>query len=158
MTTIEIHTKINAPLEQVFDLSRSIDLHLQSAPKTQEQVISGKKSGLLGPGETITWRGKHFGVFLKHSSKITSFEKPFHFTDIMVKGHFTYFVHQHFFKSEGNHTLMTDILKYKVPYGMIGQWFNRVFLNKHLSHFLMQRNETIKKAAEKSPFHKKEAT
>ncbi len=158
MTTIELHTKIKAPLEVTFDLSRNIDLHLMSATQTQEQAISGRTSGLIGAGETVTWKGKHFGIFLKHTSKIVFYERPSQFTDIMVKGHFTYFAHRHIFENHNDHTFMIDILKYKVPFGFVGKWFDQFFLKKHLIHFLTRRNEYIKKnAEEKSPFPKKEA-
>ncbi|MDC8005620.1 SRPBCC family protein [Aureisphaera galaxeae] len=150
MTTITLHTKIRAPIDTVFDLSRSIDLHVKSVPKTKERAISGKTKGLLGPDETVTWQGKHFGLSLKHTSKMVSFEKPFQFTDLMVKGHFTYFVHQHLFKKTDEGILMTDILKYRVPFGWIGRWFDRLFLKKHMLQFLTQRNRTIKREAERS--------
>ena len=99
MTEIKLHTTINAPIETVFDLSRSIDFHLKSAAKTKEKAIAGRTSGLINYGETVTWRGRHFGLFLRHTSKITTFERPVNFTDTMIEGHFTYFIHQHNFRA-----------------------------------------------------------
>jgi len=148
MNTIQLQTIINASIETVFDTSRSIDFHIQSASKTHEKAIAGKTTGLIGFGETVTWRGKHFGIFLKHTSKIVEYERPLKFTDIMIQGHFKYFTHQHFFRRENNTTIMTDILKYKVPHGIFGKLFNLFFLKKHLTKFLKKRNVSIKKATE----------
>jgi hypothetical protein len=64
MTTIHLTTKINAPLKTVFDVSRNIDIHQQSASKSNEVAIAGVTSGLINLDETVTWRGKHFGVYL----------------------------------------------------------------------------------------------
>ena len=150
MTTIELHTKIKAPIEDVFDLSRSIDFHMKSASGTKEQAIGGRTSGLIGYGETVTWRGKHFGVFLKHTSKIVDYEYPLKFTDVMIEGHFKYFGHRHYFRSEGNYTHMIDQLSYRVPYGLAGKAFNWLFLNSHLTNFLKRRNAAIKKELERT--------
>ncbi len=148
MTTIKLYTQINAPSERVFDLSRDIDFHMQSASQTREKAIAGKTSGLILYGETVTWRGRHFGLFLEHTSKIVSYERPYRFTDVMIKGHFKYFAHQHIFRNENGGTLMIDVLTYRVPFGILGQWFDRLLLKKHLTKFLKRRNKAIKKRAE----------
>jgi len=148
MTTIQLETEINAPIEHVFDLSRSIDFHIHSASETKEKAIAGKTSGLISHGETVTWRGRHFGVFLKHTSKIVNYERPSQFTDVMIKGHFIYFGHQHFFEIKDQKTMMIDILKYRTPYWIFGRIFDKFFLNRHLTRFLEQRNKAIKVEAE----------
>ena len=149
MTTIQLKTEIQAPIERVFDLSRNIDFHIQSASETKEQAIAGRTSGLISHGETVTWRGRHFGVFLKHTSKIVNYERPSQFTDVMIKGHFIYFGHQHFFEIIDQKTIMTDVLKYRTPYGIFGRIFDKYFLNRHLTRFLKKRNKAIKAEAEK---------
>ena len=152
MTIIELQTSINAPLEEVFDLARSIDFHMESASRTKERAIAGRKEGLINYGETVTWRGKHFGLYLKHTSKITVFQRPINFTDVMIEGHFSYFTHQHIFKSTDRGITMIDILKYKVPYGWIGRLFDKLLLEKHLRKFLNTRNIAIKTRAEVNCF------
>ena len=149
MTTIQLKTEIQAPIEHVFDLSRSIDFHIQSASETNEQAIAGRTSGLISHGETVTWRGRHFGVFLKHTSKIVNYDRPSRFTDVMIKGHFIYFGHQHFFDLKDQKTIMTDVLKYRTPYGIFGRLFDKYFLKRHLTRFLEKRNKALKAEAEK---------
>ncbi len=144
MTTIRLTTSINASIEKVFDISRNIDFHVYAASSTQEQAIDGVTSGLIGLDETVTWRGKHFGVFLNHQSKITTFDAPNRFTDEMIDGHFKSFTHEHIFQKKLKETEMIDILKYEVPYGIFGKVFNYLFLKKHLTQFLFSRNQSIK--------------
>ncbi len=144
MTTIYIKTKINAPVIEVFDLSRDIDFHMYSAKKTNEKAISGTTSRLIGLGETVKWRGKHFGIYLTHQSKITCFEYPNKFTDEMITGHFTSFKHQHIFHKTTSGTEMIDILEYEPPYSIFGALFNITILKRHLTHFLTSRNLAIK--------------
>jgi|SRR5581483_8849107 len=85
MPKIELITVINAPIEKVFDLARSIDLHMESTKHTGEQAIAGKTSGLIELGETVTWSARHFGIRQSLASKITEFDRPNFFVDEMVK-------------------------------------------------------------------------
>ncbi len=149
MTTINLQTLIQAPIEVVFNAARNIDLHMDSAIHTKEKAIAGKTSGVIELYETVTWRGKHFGLYLKHQSKITSLRYPTYFIDEMIQGHFKSFKHQHIFKKTETRTEMIDILEYKVPYGALGEIFDRLFLKKHLIRFLSGRNQFIKTEIEK---------
>lgn len=149
MTTIHLTTIIEAPIEKVFDLSRNIDVHVQSAASSYEKAIAGIVSGTIGLNETVTWRGKHFGCYLHHKSRITTMEIPYNFTDEMEEGKFKFFRHQHFFKTENGVTIMTDNLEYATPFGIFGYLFNTLILKKHLTKFLLARNETLKNLSER---------
>lgn len=85
MVRINLSTDINAPLERVFDLARSIDLHVASTDFTGEQAIDGVTSGRIGLGEKVTWKGRHFGLKVKHTSLITAYQSPTYFQDCMVQ-------------------------------------------------------------------------
>ncbi|KQT18589.1 cell division protein [Chryseobacterium sp. Leaf404] len=148
MSKILLTTTINADIKTVFDLSRDIDLHQKSTFKTGEKAIAGRTSGLIELEETVTWRAKHLGFYQTHTSKITEMEKPFKFTDVMLKGRFKSFIHQHLFKTEGKNTIMTDILEFESPAGLIGQLFNYFFLKNYMTEFLLERNKLIKSTAE----------
>ena len=97
MPTIEVTSVVAAPPQHCFDLSRDIDLHVRSMAGTGERAVGGRTAGLIGPGEEVTWQGRHFGVERRFTSWITAFRPPGHFQDTMVRGAFRSFVHDHFF-------------------------------------------------------------
>jgi ligand-binding SRPBCC domain-containing protein len=148
MPLIELETQINAPIEICFDLSRSIDLHQFSTAKTKEKAIAGVTSGLIGPDETVTWEATHLGIRQRLTSKITQFERPFHFRDEQMKGAFSYFAHDHHFSKRENGTLMKDRFEYAAPFGFVGKVFSSLYLTNYLKIFLTERNAAIKKYAE----------
>jgi len=148
MTTIHLITKIKAPIQTVFDLSRDIDVHQRSTFQSNEKAIAGRTSGLIELNETVTWKGKHFGYYLKHQSKITEMESPNYFVDEMVHGHFKSFRHEHTFVSQNGITVMIDFLQYETPFGIFGKLFDHLLLQKHLTDFLLKRNEILKDLAE----------
>ena len=63
MPEIKLQTYINADIQVVFDLARSIDLHTISTAHPHEKAIAGKTSGLISLGEEVTWKARHFGFF-----------------------------------------------------------------------------------------------
>jgi len=148
LTQIELTTHINAPIERCFYMARSIDLHLISTQQTGEQAIAGRTSGLIEPGETVTWRAKHFGVWQTLTSKVTEFNYPYSFTDEMVSGAFKSFRHEHIFTAINKQTVMRDIFVFESPYGIIGEWVNYLFLGRYMSNLLEKRNRVIKDVAE----------
>lgn len=149
MPKIKLLTEINADIEIVFDLSRSIDLHKISTANTNETAIAGKTTGLLGIDEYVTWRAKHFGVYQKLTTKITAFERPIFFVDEMVNGAFKSFRHEHHFEAMNHRrTLITDYFYYKSPLGVLGHIADGLFLKKYMTLLLEKRNRTIKDFAE----------
>jgi ligand-binding SRPBCC domain-containing protein len=148
MTHIRLITHIAAPVEQVFNLSRDVSIHLESTSQTNEKVIAGRLSGLIGLGETVTWQGRHFGVLLSHKSRITALVAPHYFVDEMEKGMFRSFRHEHSFEAAGESAIMEDKLYYETPFGFIGKLFDKFFLENYMEKFLFRRNAVIKKVAE----------
>lgn len=149
MPVIRLETQILAPIEICFDVSRDIDVHVESTKHTGETAIAGKTSGLINLGESVTWRAKHLGIWQTLSSKITAFNAPTYFVDEMVQGAFTFFKHEHIFEVKENHTLMIDVFQFESPLGILGKLVNRIFLTAYMCNLLVHRNEVIKKEAER---------
>jgi ligand-binding SRPBCC domain-containing protein len=148
MTTINLTTKIKAPIAIIFDLSRNIDVHKISTAKSNETAIDGITSGLINKGETVTWRGKHFGFYLTHKSIISAMEIPSYFVDEMVEGKFKSFKHEHSFIDGNGFVMMIDKIQYQTPYGIFGKLFDVLLLKKHLTNFISDRNKVLKELAE----------
>jgi len=148
MPLIYLETIIDAPIEQCFDLSRSIDLHVESTKHTGEKAIAGKTSGIIELHETVTWRAKHFGIRQNLTSKITAMDCPYYFVDEMVKGAFKSFRHEHKFESIDGGTKMVDLFSYQSPLGLLGKIADWLFLKKYMTELLIKRNEVIKRHAE----------
>jgi ligand-binding SRPBCC domain-containing protein len=150
VTSIHLTTFILAPIEVCFDLSRSIDLHVESTRQTNEKAINGKTSGLIEEGEFVTWEATHFFIRQRLSTRITDMERPVFFKDVMIDGAFKSMEHEHHFKVLNEGTEMVDLFCYQVPFGFIGWIFNYFILKKYMTQLLIIRNEMIKKVAEES--------
>lgn len=148
MPVIDLATEIAAPIERVFDLARSIDLHMHSTSATGESAVAGVTTGLIGLNEEVTWRARHFGVWQTLSVRITAFERPRYFVDTMLRGALRRMEHRHSFEPSADCTLMRDAFAYQSPLGLLGQFADFLFLERYLRAFLIERNRVIKAAAE----------
>lgn len=148
MPVIEFTTEIHAPIARIFDLARSVELHMDSTAETNERAVAGVLSGLMALGDEVTWRARHFGIWQHLTSRITMFERPFHFRDSMVRGAFRRFDHDHFFAEQGEATVMRDVFDFQSPFGILGRAADRLFLTDYMRRFLLTRCTLIKTVAE----------
>ena len=149
MATINISTYIKAPIERCFDLARDIDFHSKSVAHTGERAVAGTISGLIGPGEEVTWEAKHICVRQRFTVRITAFERPTYFQDIMIRGAFKTFVHDHRFAPSSEGTLMTDELTFHSPFWLVGTFVDLIFIKRYLQRLIEMRCDAIKQAAER---------
>jgi ligand-binding SRPBCC domain-containing protein len=148
MPVIELTTSIAAPIDRVFDLARSIDLHMNSTSSTGERAIAGVTTGLIGQEQEVTWRARHFGIWQSLTVRISTFERPTHFADTMVRGAFHRMEHHHYFESTADGTIMRDVFTFQSPLGILGRIADFLFLSRYMRSFLLDRNRVIKDTAE----------
>ena len=81
-------------------------------------------------------------------------KKPDLFIDEQLQGDFKIMKHEHHFKPCDNGTIVIDLFYFESPYGILGKWFNRIYLTNYLKKMLEQRNKTIKEFAETEKWKK----
>jgi len=141
VSSFSLVTRVPAPIEQLFDVSLSIDEHVMSMAQSGERAIGGVTEGSIGLGETVTWRARHFGIWFTVTSQITGLEKPDRFVDEQVRGPFRSFRHEHRFVREGDATVMTDTLTIESP--VLGRLVERLLLVPYLRRLIRQRNNHL---------------
>ena len=148
MPVIELSTVIRAPRERVFDLARSIDAHQDSTGATQERAVAGVTKGLIGMDDEVTWEARHFGIRQRLTVRVTAFDRPKHFQDVMVSGAFKSMVHDHDFAEGPTGTVMRDRFEFESPLGILGRIADWLFLTSYMRRFLVRRNAVLRQLAE----------
>jgi len=136
-------TESQLPVEQLFDLARSIDLHVDSQRDSGERAVAGVTSGLIGEGQEVTWRAKHFGIPLTMTSRVTHLDFPRSFTDEQVKGPFKAFRHVHEFEPTAAGSIMTDRVEFTAPLGVLGRGVERLILRRYLERLIQYRGSFL---------------
>lgn len=151
MVRIEEFTTIQAPLERCFDLARSVEVHLAGNVHFGEQAVAsaGITSGLVGLGERVTWRAKHFGVWQTLTSEMTKLDRLTYFQDRMIKGAFRWMEHDHYFRAlSENETEMKDVFRFAAPVPVLGLIAEKLVLRQYMRALLKERNLAVKEIAE----------
>jgi ligand-binding SRPBCC domain-containing protein len=142
----ECRTRLPVGVQEAFDRSRSIDLHMSSMVRSRERAVAGVTTGLIGEGQEVTWRAWHFGVPIRMTSRITRMSPPDSFTDEQVRGPFRRFRHDHSFIADGEGTLMVDHVVLQAPFGILGR-IAELMVGPYLRHLIERRNAHLRAAS-----------
>ncbi|MGN8551126.1 UNVERIFIED_CONTAM: SRPBCC family protein [Microbacterium sp. SLM126] len=140
-SSFTVETRTSVPVEELFDVSLSIDEHLVSMNRSRERAIAGVTTGHIGLGETVTWRARHFGIWFTMTSQITAIDRPSRFVDEQVHGPFRSFRHEHSFTRDGQTTVMIDTITLASP--VFGRLAERFVLVPYLRHLIHHRNRHL---------------
>ncbi|TLM85787.1 SRPBCC family protein [Pseudarthrobacter sp. NamE5] len=143
-------TESGVPPERLFDLARSVDLHLDSQKGSGERAVAGVTSGLIGHGQEVTWRARHFGLALTMTSRITHFDYPRSFVDEQVRGPFKSFRHIHGFAATAGGSIMTDQVEFTAPFGFLGRAAEKLVLRRYLQRLIRERGRFLAAASSRS--------
>jgi ligand-binding SRPBCC domain-containing protein len=126
-----------------FDLSLSIDAHKDAFAASDERALAGVTQGIIGKGEYVTWRARHFGITWTMTSVITEWERPVRFVDEQRSGPFKTFWHEHRFTVDDDGTWLDDDVRFEAPLGPLGWIAERAVLGRYLPHLIDVRNEFL---------------
>jgi ligand-binding SRPBCC domain-containing protein len=91
----------------------------------------------------VTFSARHFGVRQRLTSKITAFDRPWHFRDEMLRGAFAVLRHDHRFEARDDATLMRDEFYFEAPLGLLGRIAERAVLVRYMTEFLRVRAQIL---------------
>jgi ligand-binding SRPBCC domain-containing protein len=100
------------------------------------EIFKGQKILLLVKpllGITTTW-----------VTQITFVERYKLFINKQIKGPYKFWEHQHHFKTIGSGTQVRDIIKYELPYGVLGLLAHKIFIKKQLDDLFNYRRQKLK--------------
>lgn len=157
MVRLDEFTTIHAPIERCFDLARSVEVHLAGNVHFGEQATAtgGITSGLIGLGQQVTWRAKHFGIWQKLTGEITKMRRPVYFQDAMLRGPFRLMTHDHYFRAlRPGKTEMRDVFCFSAPLPVLGFLAEVLVLRRYMRDLLHERNIVIKRIAESAEWQR----
>jgi len=146
---IEVVSIINADAATVFDLELDVDVHTESLAKSRETATTTSACRRLGLGDEVTFRARHLGRRWNMTSRITAYNRPYHFVDEQTRGPFRALRHEHHFADLGDGRIrMTDRMTVCAPLGPLGAVVTRMLLAPYLQRLLAERAAHIKRLAE----------
>ena len=115
-------------------------------PKEMAFVVTSayNKDAKMYPGMIITYKiSPLLGIKMNWMTEITHVKEGEYFVDEQRFGPYALWHHQHHFKAIEGGVLMTDILNYAMPYGIIGRMANAVFVSKKIEKIFEYRRKAV---------------
>jgi len=144
MAGFVLTTLLGCPPAAAFDASLDIDVHLRSMAASGERAVAGVTRGKIGPGQSVTWSARHFGVRWRMTSTISEYERPARFVDEQVRGPFRSWRHEHRFEARAGGARMTDVVEFTAPLGPLGHVVAVTVLRAYLRGLIVRRNAELK--------------
>lgn len=110
------------------------------------EILSNSDSEVMFAGQIITYNVKPvLGIPLFWMTEITHVEIGKYFVDEQRFGPYSLWHHQHFFNEIPGGVEMTDIVHYKLPFGILGNFTHWLFVKRQLQSIFDFRYKTLEK-------------
>lgn len=138
---------IPRPLEEVWSFfSRPENLNSVTPDDMSFEILSDLKDLEMYEGMMILYKiSPVLNIKMNWVTEITYIKDYKYFVDEQRFGPYALWHHEHHFESQEGGTLMTDLLHYKVPYGIIGSIADAVFVNNKVEEIFKFRKQIIGK-------------
>ena len=132
-------------LEHAWDFfSDPANLSKITPPHMEFRIISKHHGERMYAGQVIEYRVKPLpGIPLYWMTEITHVEDKKFFVDEQRFGPYSLWHHQHHFKEVEGGVEMTDLVHYKIPFWILGDIANTLFVRKQLDSIFRYRYQAV---------------
>lgn len=136
---------IPASLETIWTFfSDAKNLLAVTPPHLNLKVTNEVYGDTVYAGQVMTYKVKPLaGIPLSWMTEITQVQAPNYFVDEQRKGPYKLWHHQHHFKEIEDGVEMTDLVHYRLPFGLIGSIANALIVKKELEKIFSYRYQKI---------------
>jgi ligand-binding SRPBCC domain-containing protein len=114
-------------------------------PEMGFNVINGPLPDKVYPGMIIIYKvSPLLNIPMRWVTEITQVEAPNYFIDNQKAGPYAFWHHQHFFKETKDGVVVSDLLSYKVPLGILGQVLERLIVKRKVEKIFEYRKKRLK--------------
>jgi len=86
-----------------------------------------------------------FGIPMHWQTKIIDVKPLEVFADTQLKGPYKLWHHTHTFIEKDGGVLMTDIVNYELPFGILGDWVHSLIVRKKIESIFAYRKQVLEK-------------
>ena len=131
-------------LKEAWDFFSSPNNLREITPSFMDFNILSDVPEEMYPGLIISYSVRPFGNFsITWVSEITQMRNLDYFIDEQRFGPYKFWHHLHHFKELPTGTLVTDVVNYGMPFGMIGNMGHSLFLKHQLNRIFDYRGDTL---------------
>lgn len=130
------------PVEEVFAFfSDARNLAELTPPWLRLRIVTPTVA--LAEGTEIRYRIGLHGLPVGWTTQIRRWDPPRRFIDVQLRGPYRLWHHTHRFEASGGGTLMTDIVRYRLPFGPLGRLMRALVVRRDLARIFDYRSQRI---------------
>jgi len=140
---LERTQRIELPIEATFDLfGDAFNLERITPPWLGFRVVTPRPIE-MGQGTLLEYRLRLHGVPVRWKTRIAVWEPPFRFVDEQISGPYALWHHTHTFEVDGEATLITDRVRYRIGFGPLGALALALFVRRDVERIFDYRREAM---------------
>jgi ligand-binding SRPBCC domain-containing protein len=112
---------IPRPIDQVFAFFADARNLEEITPPWLGFQILAMDSDSISEGTEICYRLRLHGIPIHWRTVILQWKAPHRFVDVQISGPYKLWHHTHRFEAHGSRTKMIDVVRYKLPFGVLGR-------------------------------------
>ncbi|MBN1211846.1 MAG: SRPBCC family protein [candidate division Zixibacteria bacterium] len=136
---------VKKPLEEVFAFFERPENLSKITPSSLGFEILTPEPIAMQTGAIIDYTVKPLGTRLHWRTLITNYEPPYKFVDVQLKGPYKFWHHTHTFEQTVEGTLITDRVRYILPFGFLGRLAHGLLVKRQLEYIFDYRRRIIEK-------------
>ena len=141
--TLRREQRIPRPIDQVFTFfSDAHNLEELTPPWLRFHVLSPRGIAIRKNTE-LNYRLRLHGISISWKTEIRIWDPPHRFVDLQRKGPYRLWHHTHLFEPFNGGTKMTDVVRYRLPFGILGRLAQAMFVDRDVEKIFDYRYEKI---------------
>lgn len=142
---LEKKQQVKANLDQAWDyFSTPLNLSKITPSYMNFEILSDLRDGKMYPGQIIQYKVRPIAnIPMSWTTEITHVIDKKYFVDEQRFGPYSFWHHQHWFEANDKGVLMTDIVHYALPLGLLGRIANSLFVAKQLEDIFEYRFKVV---------------
>jgi len=141
--TLQRELLVPNELPEVFDFfSRAENLERLTPPWMRFRILTPPPI-MMRQGITIAYALRVHGIPIRWLTEIEEWNPPFEFVDNQAKGPYKLWRHTHRFSAVAGGTLVTDLVEYALPFGVIGRLVHRLQVARDLGRIFDYRSQRV---------------
>ena len=100
-------------------------------------------SSPISAGSRIRYRLRLHGIPIYWRTEIREWNSPYRFVDVQRSGPYRLWHHTHRFEAHGNRTKMIDVVRYALPFGVVGRIVHALNVRSSVRRIFDYRRQRI---------------
>ena len=140
---LRTRTLVDAPLDETFAFFSKAENLGPLTPASMAFSIQGAVTPMQA-GSTIDYRIKLGPVHVRWRTRIEEWVPGRAFVDVQEAGPYTFWRHEHRFRTDGPRTVVEDHVVYIPPFGVLGRMAHRLLIAPALRRIFQYRSDIIR--------------